>query len=168
MRKNIFGRQFKRDSNERKALFKALIYSLILNGRIKTTEAKAKAIKGEVDKIITKVKKGVDKARYLLQGQLPKEAIEKVISEIAPRFNRRRGGFTRIVRVGRRFYDNASMVLMEWTEQNEVKSQSPIQSGTKVKSLDEKVATAEAQKGTETQKFSASENSAILRLQGKY
>ena len=68
MRKNVFGRQFKRDKNERAALFKGLISSLVLHERIKTTEEKAKAIKGEVDKIITKAKKGDLAARHLLQA----------------------------------------------------------------------------------------------------
>ena len=144
MRKNVFGRQFKRDKNERTALFKGLISSLVLHERIKTTEDKAKAIKGEVDKIITKAKsdlakakKGEVLARHLLQKQLPKKEIEKVILEIAPRFNGRQGGYTRVTRIGRRFSDNAPMVLMEWTEQNEVKS-----SKLKVQSLDKKTATA--------------------------
>ena len=139
MRKNVFGRQFKRDKNERTALFKGLISHLVLNERIKTTEEKAKSIKADVDKIITKAKsdlakakKGEAKARYLLQKQLPKDAIKKVIFEIAPRFAKRQGGYTRIIRIGRRFSDNASMVLMEWT------------------------ATTETQKRDETQKLSAS------------
>jgi len=115
MRKNVFGRQFKRDKNERTALFKGLISALVLHERIKTTEDKAKAIRGQVDKIITKAKKGEALARHLLQKQLPKKEIEKLILEIAPRFNGRQGGYTRIIRIGRRFSDNAQMVLMEWT-----------------------------------------------------
>ena len=128
MRKNVFGRQFKRDKNERKALFKGLISSLILHGRIKTTEDKAKAIRADVDKIITKAKKGEAMARNLLQGKLPKREVEKVILEIAPRFNGRQGGYTRNIRIGRRFSDNAQMVLMEWTV-------------TKIKNEDKKPAT---------------------------
>ena len=116
MRKNVYGRQLKRDKNERTALFKGLISSLVLHERIKTTEDKAKAIRGQVDKIITKAKKGEVLARHLLQKQLPKKEIEKVILEIAPRFNGRQGGYTRVTRIGRRFSDNAQMVLMEWTE----------------------------------------------------
>lgn len=122
MRKNVFGRQFKRDKNERKALFKGLISSLVLHGRIETTEDKAKAIKADVDKIITKAKsdlakakKGEAIAKNLLQRQLPQKEIEKVIHDIAPRFNGRQGGYTRIIKIGRRFSDNAQMVLMEWT-----------------------------------------------------
>lgn len=122
MRKNVFGRQLKRDSNERKALFKGLISSLILHERIKTTEEKAKSIKSLADKIVTKAKKGEEKARQLLQGQLSKKVLDKLIFKIAPRFETRQGGYTRIIKIGRRFSDNASVVILEWTEQNEVKS----------------------------------------------
>jgi len=115
VRKNVFGRQFKRDTNERKALFKALISSLILNGKIKTTEAKAKAIKADIDKIITIAKKG-EIARRLLQRHILKDVVDKTISELAPRFTARQGGYSRITRIGRRLSDNASMVLMEWVD----------------------------------------------------
>ena len=58
MKKNVFGKQLKRDMNERKALFKNLLTSLVMEESIKTTEAKAKAIKGAADKLVTKAKKG--------------------------------------------------------------------------------------------------------------
>ncbi|EKD65423.1 MAG: hypothetical protein ACD_50C00093G0003 [uncultured bacterium] len=123
MRKQVFGRQLGRDANERKALFKGLISSLILHERIKTTEEKAKAIKDLADKIITKAKKGEGSARRLLQGELSKDAINKLIINIAPRFEKRQGGYTRLVKIGKRFSDNASMVLMEWTEERKIKDQ---------------------------------------------
>ena len=144
MRKNVFGRHLKRDTNERKALFKGLISSLILHERIKTTEEKAKSIKALADKIITKAKKGEEKARRLLQGQLPKKAIDKVIFKIAPRFDKRQGGYTRIVRIGRRFSDNASVVLMEWvegTQNSELKTQN-LESQKLEKSKEEKTVAA--------------------------
>jgi len=131
MRKNIFGRQFKRDTNERRSLFKSLISSLILTGRIKTTEAKAKAIRGDVDKIVSHAKKG-EVARRILQSYLLKDAVEKAISEVAPRFTRRQGGYSRITRMGRRLSDNASMVLMEWVEGEQVESAESL----KVENLD--------------------------------
>ena len=115
MRKNVFGRQFKRDTNERKALFKGLISSLIINGKIKTTEEKAKAIKADTDKIITHAKKG-EIARRILQSYLLQDAVNKVILEVGPRFANRLGGYSRITRIGRRLSDNASMVLMEWVD----------------------------------------------------
>ena len=58
MRKHVFGRHLKRDANERKALFKNLLTSLVIEERITTTEAKAKAIKAAADKLVTKAKKG--------------------------------------------------------------------------------------------------------------
>lgn len=116
MKKNVFGRKFNRDTNERKALFKGLISSLVLNERIKTTEPKAKAIKADVDKVITKVKKNGELARRLLAGILNPQALEKLVNDVAPRFKERNGGYTRIIRIGRRFGDNAMEVVMEFTE----------------------------------------------------
>ena len=120
MRKNLFGRQFKRDTNERKSLFKSLLSALVLEGRIKTTLSKAKAIKGRADRIITHAKKG-KLAFQLLKSYLPDNAIEKVVSQIAPGFMKRHGGYTRIVKLGQRFSDRAAMVLLEWVEGEDVK-----------------------------------------------
>lgn len=116
MRKNYFGRQLKRDTKERQALFKNLLSSLVLEERIKTTEAKAKAIKADADKLVTKALKEVNLAKRLLGKTLNKEAMEKMIKDVAPRFKDRKGGYTRIVRLGKRFGDDASVVMMEWTE----------------------------------------------------
>ena len=112
MRKNVFGRQLKRDKNERKALFKSLISSFILRGNIKTTQAKAKSVKGEIDKLVTKAKKNKlpNSGEYLTQDALNK------LKSIAPNFSRN-SGFTRIIKLGNRFSDNASYVLMEWVEE---------------------------------------------------
>lgn len=116
MKKQIFGRRFKRDENERKALFNGLISAMIINGSIKTTEQKAKAIKGDLDKLITKAKKEEKEARRLLEGKLKNSEITKMINEIAPRFKNRNGGYTRIIKTGRRFNDDASMVVLSWVE----------------------------------------------------
>ena len=70
MRKNVFGRHLKRDTNERKALFKSLISSLVLYGRIKTTEEKAKAVKGQIDKIITRAKKDPENRKCNISGYI--------------------------------------------------------------------------------------------------
>ncbi|MEM4259574.1 MAG: 50S ribosomal protein L17 [Candidatus Pacearchaeota archaeon] len=119
MKKNIFGRKLKRDTKERKALFKSLLTSLVLKERIKTTEAKAKAIKSEADKLISKARKGKLLAQRLLSVYLHPKAIEKMISDIAPRFENRKGGYTRIIKLGERLSDNARMVIMEWVEKKE-------------------------------------------------
>lgn len=116
MKKNVFGRRFKRDKDARRALFKSLVSSLVLQERIKTTEAKAKAIKADAEKIVTKAKKNKDLARRTLGAILNSEALEKLLNDLAPRFVNRNGGYTRIIRIGRRFGDDAMEVALEWTE----------------------------------------------------
>ena len=117
MRKRIFGRRLKRDTNERKALFSSLIHGLILHGKISTTEAKAKAIRGDVDKLITIAKtRGDDARRQLMKKLVNERATDKILAEIAPKFADRAGGYTRILRKGSRIKDGASMVYMSWTE----------------------------------------------------
>lgn len=117
MRKQVFGRQFKRDINERKALFKGLITSLVIHERIQTTEEKAKAIRPTAEKLITKaLKKDRLQAYSLLQPYMTSPAVEKMLTDVAPRFSSRPGGYTRIVKIGKRFNDNATMVIMEWVE----------------------------------------------------
>jgi len=118
MRKKVFGRQFKRDKNERQALFKGLLSSLVLEERIETTEQKAKAIKGEAEKLVAKAKKETVLAKKLLGKKLNPRAIEKMISDVSSRFNDRNGGYTRIVKIGRRFGDDANMVILEWVEKS--------------------------------------------------
>lgn len=116
MHKNIFGRQFKRDTNERKALFKGLMTSLVMHDRIQTTEEKAKAVKGSVEKLVTKAKKKGMLAFPQLLPYLHEDAVKRMITDIAPRFTDRPGGYTRIIKLGKRFGDNASVVIMEWVE----------------------------------------------------
>jgi len=116
MKKQVFGRRFKRDRNERKALFKALATSLVLKGRIETTEEKAKAIKPDIDKMISLAKKGKQSTRNFLSQFIYPQAFEKLIFQIVPSFKNRNSGYTRLVRKGIRLSDSASMVVMEWVE----------------------------------------------------
>lgn len=117
MRKNVFGRQFKRDSRMRKALFRGLMREIILNGQIKTTEAKAKAIKGELEKHVTKAKVQGKASLVHLQKDFQQDVALRLINEIAPKFKDRPGGYTRIIRLGNRLKDNAPIVIMEWVEE---------------------------------------------------
>lgn len=116
MNKKILGKKLGRNVNQRKALFKGLMSSLILSQRIKTSEAKAKAIKPEIEKLVTKAKKGGNSARLVLEKSLTPEAFEKIVKEVAPSFENRQGGYTRLIKMGKRLGDNTSMVLIEWTE----------------------------------------------------
>lgn len=140
MRKNVFGRQLKRDTNERKALFKGLLSSLVLYDRIQTTQAKAKSIKGTADKIIGFAKKESPLlAKRLLSSYLNPLAIEKCLTDVAPRFTERTSGFTRIVRLGPRVSDHAAMVLLEWVEKKKmVPALLPKQSQEKIKKSESK------------------------------
>jgi len=117
MRHQISGKKLGRDIKKRKALFKSLIVNLISHGAIKTTEAKAKAVRRLVDKIVTKAKAGSLHARRQIIAFLPqKQAVKKLFEEIAPQFNERRGGFTKMSKLGSRKGDQAPMVRIEWTE----------------------------------------------------
>lgn len=116
MRKNVFGRHLKRDSNERTALFKGLASSLVLHERIQTTEEKAKAVRPLVEKLVTRARIGDVQAHSLIQPYLNAEALKKMMHDIAPRFKNRPGGYTRIIKMGPRLQDNASVVILEWVE----------------------------------------------------
>lgn len=142
MKKQVFGRKFKRDKNERKALFSGLISAMILNGRIETTEEKAKAIRGDLERLVTKAKKG-EISRRLLQKDLKIFEIDKMINQIGPSFANRIGGYTRIIKAGRRFNDNAGMAILEWTEKinqvSKIKSQKSDEKVDKKKSLEKPI-----------------------------
>ena len=117
MRHRVFGRKLGRDVKARKALFKNLINALIEHHEIKTTEAKAKAIKGLVDRFVSRAKKKDLHSRRLVFSFLQnKKMVNKLFEEIAPRFKSRTSGFTRIIKLGRRRGDAAMMVKMEFVE----------------------------------------------------
>jgi len=120
MRHRVAGKKLSRDRSHRKALFKNLINALMLHGQIKTTESKAKAIRPLIGKLITKGKQKTLHARRLIAAFLQnKKVVNKIVDEIAPRFENRPGGFTRMVRLGRRQGDDAMMVRLELTEKPE-------------------------------------------------
>lgn len=120
MKKRVFGRQLNRTTKHRGALLKSLMRSLVLYGRIKTTEAKAKAIRAEAEKLLTLARNKGELARPSLRKVFSIDMQDKMIHEIAPKFRQRAGGYTRIARTGPRLKDNAPMVFLEWVEQVEV------------------------------------------------
>jgi large subunit ribosomal protein L17 len=120
MRHRIAGRILSRDAGHRKALFRNLIRELYLHGRIITTEAKARAIRADAEKLITKAKHGLADggARVHAQRQVvaylnDKTVSKKVFDEIAPRFAERNGGYTRMIKIGKRQGDAADMAIIE-------------------------------------------------------
>jgi large subunit ribosomal protein L17 len=104
-----------RDSAHRKALMKNLCREVIEHERIKTTEAKAKAVKPEVEKLITLAKKGDLHARRQALSQLGQDSsiVHKLFEEVAPRYAGRSGGYTRILKLGPRRSDSTEMVFLE-------------------------------------------------------
>lgn len=107
------GRKFGQKAGTRKALLKSLVSALILKEKIKTTEAKAKETRGLVEKFITKAKKGDLSSRRFLIRYLPQKVVKKLMEEISPRHKERRGGYTRIIKLGLRKKDAAKMAIIE-------------------------------------------------------
>jgi large subunit ribosomal protein L17 len=104
-----------RDSAHRKSLLKNLSRELIEHERIETSQAKAKAVKPEVEKLITLAKRGDLHARRQALSALGQDrfVVHKLFEEVAPRYSERPGGYTRITKLGPRRSDSTEMVLLE-------------------------------------------------------
>lgn len=120
MRHRVFGRRLGRNSAQRKALFRNLVRELYLHERIVTTEAKARAVRGDAERLITKAKRGLsgESNRVHAQRQVvaylnDKTVAKKVFDVFAPRYAERNGGYTRIIKLGKRQGDAADMVILE-------------------------------------------------------
>jgi large subunit ribosomal protein L17 len=114
MRHAKAGKKLGRDSAHRKALYANLACSLIEHGRIRTTEAKAKAVKPYAEKIITLARRGDLHARRQALSELrSQEVVHKLFADVAPRMADRPGGYSRIVKLGHRQGDAAEMVYLE-------------------------------------------------------
>ena len=114
MRHRRAGKKLGRDSAHRRALYSNLAGALIEHGRIKTTVAKAKAVKPFAEQMITLGKRGDLHARRLALAELrSQDVVHQLFAEVAPRFAERPGGYTRIVKLGPRLGDAAEMVYLE-------------------------------------------------------
>ena len=111
MRHNVYGAHLGRNKNQRTALFKGLVQSLILSESIQTTESKAKAVKGLVDKIINQAK-DTSSRRLVSQFLATKSTQDRLVKDILPRLKDRTSGYTSVVRLGARQGDGAVMVKM--------------------------------------------------------
>ena len=117
MRHRKAGRQLRRTSEQKLALMRNLATSLIENGAIETTEAKAKELRPFVERLITKAKSGTLHARRLAVRHVHKrEAADKLFQELGPKFATRPGGYTRILKTGHRKGDGAEMARIERIE----------------------------------------------------
>jgi large subunit ribosomal protein L17 len=137
MRHRVAGKKLNRSSGQRRALRRNMVTALLYHERIETTEAKAKAIRGQAEKLITLAKRGLAAeqedpvrgvhARRLAAGRLNRWVTEpdgtrmdilgKLFEDIAPRYMDRPGGYTRVYKLGPRRGDAAPMVLLELVEE---------------------------------------------------
>lgn len=107
------GRKFSRKTGPRKALLKSLAANLFLKEKIKTTEAKAKDLRMFAERHIEVGKRAGVLASRELSRFYPKRVVKKVITQIAPQYKDRKGGYTRIIKLNRRKSDGAKMAFIE-------------------------------------------------------
>ncbi len=122
MRHRKAGRQFGRNSGHRRALFRNLITSLFEHERIETTEAKAKEIRSIAEKLVTLAKKGDLAARRSALSYLQsKTSVANLFDKLSPRFSKRNGGYTRIIKTRWRYGDGARMAVIELVDREVAK-----------------------------------------------
>ncbi len=115
MRHHNKNRTLGRDVNQRRALLKSLMYSLLVHEGMTTTLAKAKEMRPHMEKLITKGKTDTLASRKLVYSRLGESnASKKLFSDIAPRYAERNGGYTRIIKMPRRKSDSAEMARIEF------------------------------------------------------
>jgi len=125
MRHKVAGKKLSRGKDERAALRRILIAQLFTHERIQTTRAKADAVRGQAERLITLAKKGNEAgsekmvhARRLAAARLANpDVVKKLFDDIAPRYGDRMGGYTRVLKLGPREGDAAEMVLLELVEE---------------------------------------------------
>ena len=125
MRHKIAGKKLSRSKDQRRALRRIMINQLFTHERIRTTRAKAQAIRGQAERLITLAKRGnsageaqMVHARRLAAARMDDpEMVKKLFDDLAPRFEDRPGGYTRILKLGPRYGDSAEMVLIELIEE---------------------------------------------------
>jgi len=119
MRHKIAYRKLNRTSEHRKALFKNMLNSLIKYEQITTTLPKAKELKPQIDKVITLGKKNDLHSRKNLFSKLQsKTSVDKLFKTLSSRYEKRRGGYSRVIRAGFRYGDNAPMAVIELVDRD--------------------------------------------------
>ncbi len=122
MRHMKSGRTFNRDTNARKAMFIGLAKNLIEKEQIKTTLPKAKDLRGVVEKLITRAKTDTVANRRLVASELGNssaETVKKLFTVLGPRYAKRPGGYTRVLKAGFRYGDAAPMAIIELVDRDE-------------------------------------------------
>ncbi len=119
MRHKLKGRKLNKTSSHRKAMFANMAVSLVMHEQIKTTLPKAKEIRPYVEKLVTAAKlPTLANRRRIISLIKDKVAAEKLISVLAPRYKERPGGYTRVIKAGFRFGDNAPVAYIEFLDRD--------------------------------------------------
>ena len=114
MRHKLDYRKLNRTSEHRKALFKNMLNSLIKYEQITTTLPKAKELKPKIDKVITLGKKNsLQSKKYLFAELQSKSSVDKLLKILSQRYEKRKGGYSRVIRAGFRYGDDAPMAVIE-------------------------------------------------------
>jgi len=151
-----------RNTSHRRALLRNLVTSLLLEDRIETTVAKAKAMRPHVERMITLGKRGDQHARRLAAAYLmTRDAVERLFETVAPRFGQRQGGYLRIIRKGFQVGDGAEKVFIELLgsekQQQEKRSKRAEARSKKVEAAKKAMEEAEAQSAAEAPAAEAAE-----------
>jgi large subunit ribosomal protein L17 len=127
MRHQRIAKKFGRKPAHRKALLCSLVTNLVLQGSIKTTTAKAKQARKDAEKMVTLARKGTLAARRLAASRLQSpEALQKLFDSVVPSMEGRKGGYTRIMKLGQRRSDGSEMCLLQWVELPAVAAPVPV------------------------------------------
>ncbi|HEX9052905.1 MAG TPA: 50S ribosomal protein L17 [Anaeromyxobacter sp.] len=161
MKHRVVGRRLDRTTEHRTAMLRNLATSLFRHERITTTTPKAKELKRFAEKIVTLAKKGSPHARRVANRDVRDvEVLNKLFGSIAERFKARAGGYTRLVRVGRRHGDNAELAVIELLDRAPAGAESPEGEGKgkgekKVAKAKEASKPSKAEKGEKAEKAKA-------------
>ena len=119
MRHGFRGRRFNRTTEHRKAMFANMSAALIKHEQITTTLAKAKELRPYVEKLVTLAKRGGLSNRRLAHARLMDDTqLKKLFDVLGPRYNERSGGYTRVLKAGFRYGDNAPMAVIEFVDRD--------------------------------------------------
>ena len=115
----VFGKKLSRGKKGREALLRSLVRAVVVSGKVITTKAKAKAIVGQIDKIVTLAKKGTLDSRRRVLAYLgnDRDTSKRLVNVLAPSFSERNSGYTRIILLPSRKGDNARMARLEWVDE---------------------------------------------------
>jgi large subunit ribosomal protein L17 len=138
MRHRVKGRKLGRTKSHRLATLRALSTSLLKHKRIKTTVAKAKETRTFVEPLITKARENSVHARRIISAQInDREVVKELFDEVVTKIGDRKGGYTRVVRLGRRHGDAAELAILELVDYNDMVQKKPSKSKKKAEEVEE-------------------------------